>query len=84
MKVFEIKTQGETDWLAFDGEIREAIAFYIDEYDNDENIDSISVLPREKWKTVEVHLEDEPGIAVTLEKYMKDQEFNEIIASTVY
>lgn len=84
MKVFEIKTQGEIDWLAFDGEIREAIAFYIDEYDNDEDIDSISVLPREKWKTIRLALEDEQETAITIEEYMEDQKYNEIIGSTVY
>lgn len=84
IKVYKIETQGETEWLAFDGEIRQALEFYIDEYDNSDDIDSISIFPQKYWKSTRITLEDEEGTVVTIEEYMKDHEGNGIIASTVY
>lgn len=84
MNVYIIKSQGEEDWICCDGDILNAIKFYVNESDCLlEDIDDISILPQKKWKTTNIHLEDEEDI-ISLEEFMKDQNHSEILFSTAY
>jgi len=83
MKVYQIKTQGETDTIACDGEVLDVLKFYISETDCLlEDIEEVVEFPKENWKGMTLFFEEmEP---VTLEEYMKGHTWNEIIASTDY
>ena len=55
MKVYVKKSQGETDHLSCNGDIIEALQFYLEETGcESEDIDSISLFAREKWKDVTI------------------------------
>ncbi len=86
MTVYEIKTQGEIDWICYGADdILGAIQWYVKETDSLlEDIDSIILLPEKEWETIKLVLEDEEGTVTNIAEYMKDQVHNEVIASTVY
>lgn len=84
MKVYKIECQGETDHIAFDGGILEAIRFYVEEtMCESEDVESISIFPQEKWKDVTIKY-DEDNLEMTIAEYMKGHTWNEVICSTSY
>jgi len=87
MRVYEIKESGETTHVAFDGTKKECKDWYVSETDCDVNeIDSITVLPRKKWKEITVKFEEwgiEP-FTTTIEELMVGCKNNEIICSTLF
>lgn len=87
MKVFKVTELGETTHIAFDGNIKEAREWYVEETMCDENeISSISLFPRKKWKDITVRFEEylvEP-FTMTIEELMDGNKSNEIICSTMF
>lgn len=84
MKVYIIKSQGETDYLSFDGDIIEALQFYLEESGcESEDIDSVSLFAREKWKDVTITY-DINDLKMTIEELMQESNSNEILCSTAY
>ena len=87
MKVYEIKELGETTYFCFDGGIKRAKEWYVEECGSE--IDSLILFPRKNWKTITIKYEaddipeDEQPI-MTIEEYMKDQISNEVICSTAF
>jgi len=85
MKVFEIKEQGETTHICFDGNENEAKEWYVEETMCDENeIDSVVEIPQEKWKEIKVTFQEEDGFTTTVEELMKGNKYPEILCSTAY
>jgi len=84
VKVYKIKEQGETTYIAFDGDKNESLEWYIRETSCDENdIDSIKKFPQEKWKEVTI-VYDEENLTQTIEEYMQGHAYNEVICSSAY
>lgn len=84
MEVYKIESQGETDHVAVDGDILAAVKFYVCETGCDlDDIESISLFPRENWKTFEIRYE-ETDEKWSMEDYMQGHTWNEVIASTNY
>lgn len=87
MKVYEIKEGGETTHVAFDGNKKEALGWYVEECMCDENeISSFSLFPRKKWKDITVKFEEygiEP-FTMTIEELMDGNNSNEILCSTAF
>lgn len=84
MKIYQIKTQGETDTVACNGEVLDLLKFYTVENDMSlEEIDDIIEIPQEKWKEITITFEEmeEP---ITLEEYMQGHTWNEVVCSTEY
>lgn len=87
MKVFEIKELGEVTHIAFDGNKKEALEWYVSETECDENeISSFTVLPRKKWKEITVKFEEYgvTNFTMTIEQLMLGNKSNEILCSTAY
>lgn len=87
MKVYEIKEGGDITHIAFDGNKKEALEWYINECMCDESeIESLIVLPRKKWKDITVKFDEykvEP-FTMTIEELMLGNNSNEVLCSTEY
>lgn len=84
MKVYKIKEQEETTYIAFDGNKVEALEWYVNESMCDESeIESIEEFPQEKWKEVTINY-DEENLTQTIEEYMQGHTYNEVICSSAY
>lgn len=85
MEVYKIESQGETDHVAVDGDILAAVKFYVCETGCDlDDIESISLFPREQWKDMTITFDEPEFGSVTVEDYMQGHTWNEVIASTNY
>ena len=83
MRVYKIKTQGETDVVACNGEALDLLKFYLTEIDGLlEDIDEVIEVPQEKWKEMTITFEEPEIGSVTVEEYMQGHTWNEIISST--
>lgn len=86
--IYRIETEGEIEWIYAEGDLLNVLKWYTDNHDlflND--IDSITLLPREEWKNKNIRIEDPDGgedIVQTFEEYCKGMKSNEMIASTVW
>ncbi len=87
MKVYKIEECGETTHIAFDGNVKEAKAWYVEEtMCDEEEISSFSLFPRKKWKDITVTFEEylvEP-FTMTIEELMQGHNSNEVLCSTAY
>lgn len=85
MKVYKIKTQGETDIVACNGEVLDLLKFYTVEYDVPlEDIDEVIEVPQEQWKEMTITFEEPETSSIIVEEYMQGHTWNEIISSTAY
>lgn len=93
MKIFELRTEGEKEWMAANTVI-EALQFYCNLtekhiHDFDET-DTIEELPKEKWSEYNVVNPDydpedpDDWVKLTFEEWMKDIVEPDIVAGTAY
>jgi hypothetical protein len=93
MKIFQLNTQGESEFISSESLIK-AILFYhnltgnnIEDFDDD---DTIIEIPQKKWKDYKITNGDfdvndtDDWQTKTFEEYMKDASESELICSTAY
>lgn len=83
--IYRIETEGEIKYIYAKGDLLEVLKWYTKEFCLDlEDIDSITLLPREKWseKILSIPTPEDEIIEQTFEEYVRNSNSNEVISST--
>jgi len=88
MKIFKIKSNGETDWVTAD-DLLSCLKFYLNEVGSAyiDEIDSIDEVPESEWDNNAIRFEDETEngtFYMTFREYVTPSIEPMIISSTAY
>lgn len=87
MKIFEIQTGGEKEWIYAISTIQalreycEITGTYLCDFEDDAEIIEI---PESKWDELKISFPDEEKEAITFREYVKDTEAPHFMCSTCY